>query len=227
MKNSLSILVVLTLLTTGHAQDWANLNRYQADNEELGAPKSNENRVVFMGNSITEGWIQKRPLFFLNKPYVYRGISGQTTTQMLLRFRQDVIELEPAVVVILAGINDIAGNTGPASVESIAGNIKSMAELAKVNEIEVVILSVLPASYFPWNPDLKPGEIVIELNSVLKNYAIENKCVYVDLHTPMANEKLGLKKEYGYDGVHPHAKGYFVIEPAVEIAIHRALKQRK
>ncbi len=227
MKNSLSILVVLTLLTTGHAQDWANLKRYQADNAALGAPEPGENRVVFMGNSITEAWIQKRPLFFLNKPYVNRGISGQTTPQMLLRFRQDVIKLEPAVVVILAGINDIAGNTGQATVETISDNIISMIELAQANDIEVVLLSVLPASYFPWRPNLKPGEIVVELNKVLKSYAIENNCVYVDLHTPMADEKLGLKKEYGYDGVHPNAKGYFVMEPVVEIAIQRALNKRK
>lgn len=228
MKRSLPILFLLTLIaSSGQAQDWPNLKRYQAANQELGAPKPDEARVVFMGNSITEGWIQKRPLFFLNKPYINRGISGQTTPQMLLRFRQDVINLEPAVVVILAGINDIAGNTGPATVESIADNIISMVQLAQANDIEVVILSVLPASYFPWKPNLKPGEIVAELNTLLKEHALENDCVYVDLHKSMVNDELGLKKEYGYDGVHPNAKGYFVMEPPVEAAIQKALDKRK
>lgn len=228
MKYILSVILFLSFFGSETiAQDWPNLKRYQDANQELGAPKPGEERVVFMGNSITEGWIQKRPLFFLNKPYVNRGISGQTTPQMLLRFRQDVINLEPAVVVILAGINDIAGNTGPATVESIANNIKSMVQLAKANDIEVVILSVLPASYFPWKPDLKPGEIVLKLNSLLKEYAVENGCVYVDLHKSMANDELGLKKEYGHDGVHPNAKGYFVMEPPVETAIQKALIKRR
>jgi len=219
--------LLLGLLTfEGLAQDWANLKRFQQDNLELVSPEPGEARVVFMGNSITEGWSKKRPRFFIGKPYVNRGISGQTTPQMLLRFRQDVIRLEPAVVVILAGINDIAGNTGPATIQSIADNIISMIQLAAANDIEVVICSVLPASYFPWKPDLNPGEKVLELNTILKQYAMDNNLVYVDYHSPMVNDELGLKKDLGYDGVHPNAAGYFMMEPLVEAGIREALQKK-
>lgn len=228
MKNTLPIILILIFITTeGNAQDWPNLKRYQAANLELGIPGPNEDRVVFMGNSITEGWLQKRPLFFRDKPYINRGISGQTTPQMLLRFRQDVINLKPAVVVILAGINDIAGNTGPTEISTITQNILSMGQLAASNNIEVVLCSVLPASYFPWKPDIKPGELVLELNSRLKKMAAENSWVYVDYHSNMVNDELGLKKELGYDGVHPNAKGYFIMEPLVKAGIEMALGNRK
>jgi lysophospholipase L1-like esterase len=224
MKRNLPIILILIFLTIeSEAQDWPNLNRFQKANLELGSPKPNEDRVVFIGNSITEGWLAKRPLFFKDKPYVNRGISGQTTPQMLLRFRQDVIKLKPAVVVILAGINDIAGNTGPTTVSAIADNILSMGQLAASNNIEVVLCSVLPASYFPWKPDLKPGNLVLELNGRLKKIAAEHNWVYVDYHSNMVNPELGLKKELGYDGVHPNAKGYFIMEPLVEAGILMAL----
>jgi lysophospholipase L1-like esterase len=206
------------------AQDWANLKRYEADNQKLGLPKPGENRVVFMGNSITEGWVSADPDFFNGKPYVGRGISGQTTPQMLVRFRQDVIDLKPKVVVILAGVNDIAGNTGPATLEQIMGNIASMAELAKTNGIKVVLSSVLPVMDFPWKRGLEPAEKVFTLNGMIKKYALEKGHIYLDYWTMMATAYKGMKAELAYDGVHPTVEGYRVMEPLVEKAIAEALK---
>lgn len=151
----------------------------------------------------------------MGKLYVNRGISGQTTPQMLVRFRQDVINLKPSVVVILAGINDIAGNTGPSTIEGIADNIMSMAELAKANNIKVVLCSVLPAFDFPWRQGLEPAEKVVKLNALLKSYAEKHNFVYVDYFTAMANESNGLKNELGNDGVHPNATGYSIMEPLI------------
>jgi lysophospholipase L1-like esterase len=207
--------------TLSYAQDWANLKRFQKENSELMLPRANEHRVVFMGNSITEGWLSIRPEFFVNKPYVNRGISGQTTPQMLLRFRQDVIHLKPSIVVILAGINDIAQNTGPSTIEMIANNIISMAELAKANHINVIICSVLPAFDFPWREGLKPAEKVIKLNALLKSYSNKNKLEYVDYYSAMVNDSNGLKKELGEDGIHPNKKGYLIMEPILEKAIKK------
>ncbi len=217
--------MLLSAFTSGavQAQDWANLKRFEKENIELEAPKKNEQRIVFMGNSITEGWKNIRPDFFANKPYINRGISGQTTPQMLLRFRQDVINLSPSVVVILAGINDIAGNTGPSTIEMISNNIISMAELAKSNNIKVVLCSVLPAYDFPWRPGLKPAEKVIKLNSILKSYAKKNNLVYVDYFSAMVNKSKGLKEDLGSDGIHPNAKGYKIMEPIIEKGIAFAL----
>ena len=194
-------------------------------NAEIGSPKVDEQRVVFMGNSITENWLNIRPEFFACKPYVNRGIGGQTTPQMLVRFKQDVIDLQPAVVVILAGINDIAGNTGPSTIAMITDNIFSMAELATTNNIAVVICAVLPAAEFSWNPGLEPAEKVVELNKRLKAYAIKHSLEYVDYFTPMANEKNGLKDELGDDGVHPNAAGYTIMEPLLESALVEALSK--
>lgn len=215
-----------SLLAFSHAQDWANLKRFQKENAALKAVEPGAHRIVFMGNSITEGWLSIRPEFFADKPYVNRGISGQTTPQMLLRFRQDVIQLTPSVVVILAGINDIAGNTGPSTVEMIFNNIVSMSELAKANRIKVVLCAVLPAFDFPWRPGLKPAEKVIKLNALLKSYAKEHNIVYVDYFTAMADKSNGLKKELGSDGVHPNATGYSVMEPLLERGIAKALLQK-
>ena len=205
--------------TLSFGQDWANLKRFQQENSELLLPKANEHRVVFMGNSITEGWLSIRPEFFKNKPYVNRGISGQTTPQMLLRFRQDVIHLKPSTVVLLAGINDIAENTGPSTIEMIANNIISMAELAKANHINVIICSVLPANNFPWREGLKPAEKVRKLNAILQSYSYENKLAYVDYYSAMVNDSNGLKKELGEDGIHPNKNGYLIMEPILEKAI--------
>ena len=211
----------MLLTTLSYGQDWANLKRFQQENSELMLAKAHENRVVFMGNSITEGWLSIRPEFFKNKPYVNRGISGQTTPQMLLRFRQDVIHLKPSTVVLLAGINDIAENTGPSTIEMIANNIVSMAELAKVNHINVIICSVLPANKFPWREGLKPAEKVIKLNTILKSYSKKHKLAYVDYYSAMVNDSHGLKKELGEDGIHPNKNGYLIMEPILEKAIKK------
>lgn len=219
-------LVLFFSLSISHAQDWPNLNRYKADNAKVPVLSSKDHsRVVFMGNSITEGWINKRPDFFNAKKYINRGISGQTTPQMLLRFRQDVIALKPAVVVILAGINDIAQNTGPYSLEATSGNIFSMCELAKQNGIKVIICSVLPALDFKWRPGLEPAIKVVELNKILKEYADKNKVFYCDYFSAMVNDKLGLKDELGTDGVHPNEAGYAIMEPILEKIIAKALKK--
>lgn len=214
MKKSISLIILtfsLCMAKNTMAQDWPNLNRYASENEKLQSV-SDKNRVVFMGNSITEGWLTAYPEFFSNKSYVNRGIGGQTTPQMLLRFRADVINLRPKTVVILAGINDIAGNTGPSTLEMILNNIISMSELAKANNIKVVLCSVLPANNFYWNPGIKPAEKVIALNQMIQNYAKEKNIPYVDYHTPMKDAEDGLKKEYGPDGVHPNLEGYRVME---------------
>ena len=203
----------------GLAQDWANLKRFQQNNIQLMASNVDENRIVFMGNSITEGWFSMRRGFFAGKPYINRGIGGQTTPQMLLRFRQDVINLKPKAVVILAGINDIAGNTGPSTIEEIFNNIISMVELAKANNIKVILCSVLPVFEFPWRPGLKPAGKVVELNMLLKMYAYQNDVLYLDYFTAMVDDSNGLKKELGIDGVHPNRAGYSVMEPLLEKAI--------
>lgn len=209
-----------------YGQDWPNLNRYKEENAKVQALNSKDHSgVVFMGNSITEGWLNKRPDFFSANKYINRGISGQTSPQMLLRFRQDVIALKPSVVVILAGINDIAQNTGPYSLEATSGNLFSMYELAKQNGIKVIICSVLPAADFPWKRGLDPAQKVIELNKVLKEYAEKNKLFYVDYFSAMVNEKYGLKEELGTDGVHPNEAGYAIMEPILQKVISKALKK--
>jgi lysophospholipase L1-like esterase len=220
------VLFALTFYTmnNSYGQDWPNLEHFAENNEMVGLPASDENRVVFMGNSITIGWLNKRPEFFEGKPYINRGISGQTTPQMLLRFRQDVIDLKPKVVVILAGTNDIAGNTGPSTPKMILDNIKSMAELANANGIKVIISSVLPAYDYPWRPGLKPNEKIPALNSLLKEYSETNGYIYLDYFTAMADDRKGLPKKYAEDEVHPTAAGYAVMEPLVEAAIIKALQ---
>ncbi|WP_235817857.1 SGNH/GDSL hydrolase family protein [Formosa haliotis] len=206
-------------------EDWANLGRYSQENAELKAPSKNENRVVFIGNSITDNWTRDHAVFFEENPnYVNRGISGQTSAQMLLRFRPDVIELQPKVVVISAGTNDIAGNRGSISLERIAANIFSMAELAKANNIKVILASVLPATSYSWSPSIEPADKIIELNTLLKAYAKKNKIIYLDYYTPMVNSEKGLKKEFGRDTVHPNVDGYLIMEPMVKAAISKALK---
>lgn len=205
--------------------DWPDLARFRDDNARLGIPAPDENRVVFMGNSITEGWSKVYPEFFEGKSYINRGISGQTTPQMLIRFRQDVVDLKPKVVVILAGINDIAGNTGPSTLEMIENNIASMVEIAKANNIRVVLCSVLPALDFPWRPGMEPALKVVNLNKWIKDYADDNSIVYVDYFSAMKNDKNGLPKELSEDGVHPNKTGYKIMSPLVEAGITEALKR--
>ena len=219
----LTLIFLLCFTGISFAQDWANTSRFKDDNAKLGLPGSGEKRVVFMGNSITEGWIRTSPEFFTGKSYVNRGISGQTTPQMLVRFRPDVINLKPALVVILAGTNDIAGNTGPSTLEMIMDNLISMCELAKANKIKVVLSSVLPAFDYPWKPGMQPVEKIAALNAMIKNYADQNGIVYLDYYSAMADERKGLPKELSGDGVHPNKKGYDVMAPLAEAAIKKAL----
>ena len=206
----------------GTLMDWAHLKKYEQNNSEL--KKINEpDRVVFMGNSITEGWSFLDKDFFINNPFVNRGIGGQTTPQMLIRFKPDVVNLNPKAVVILAGINDIAENTGPVTIENIAENIISMAEIAKANEIKVFICSTLPAIDFPWSPGMEPGPKVIKLNSILKNYCDSNNIPYVDYFSAMSDDKGGLKvPEYttADDLVHPNLAGYKVMEKIILKALN-------
>ena len=205
--------------------DWAFLARYRDANAALGDPKPGEARVVFMGNSITDAWAKSFPTMFPGKPYVGRGISGQTTPQMLVRFRQDVIDLKPRVVVILAGINDIAGNTGPATQQMIADNIKSMTEIAKANGINVVLSSVLPAYDFPWRRGIGPAPKVVALNAWIKCYAAQAGAVYLDYYTRMVDARGGLSPEMASDGVHPTEAGYRIMAPLAEAAIQEAMKK--
>ncbi len=204
--------------------DWADLARYREANAELGPPSQGEQRVVFMGNSITDAWAQYFPAMFPGKPYVGRGISGQTTPQMLVRFRQDVIALKPAVVVILAGTNDIAGNTGPSTLEMIEGNLASMTVLAQANGIKVVLTSVLPVYDYPWKPGLEPAQKIVALNSWMRQYASAHHAVYLDYHSAMADDRQGMRKELSGDGVHPNEAGYRIMAPLAEQAISQALK---
>lgn len=222
----LTSLLFLTFFMTSiaNAQDWGNLNRYKTANAGLYAPAPDENRVVFMGNSITEAWVNRNPDFFEDNNYIGRGISGQTTPQMLVRFRADVIDLKPKVVVILAGTNDIAGNTGPMTLDMIFGNLQSMAELARASDIKVVLSSVLPVYDYPWKPGLEPAEKIVHLNEMIKVFAKQNDMVYLDYFSAMADERNGLKKQLGDDGVHPNKTGYAIMEPLVQKAIAEALK---
>lgn len=223
MKNIYLFLITLLLISPNiQGQDWANLKRFQEENAKIAAPAKGEKRVVFMGNSITEGWIRNCPDFF-SKNYINRGIGGQTTPQMLIRFRQDVIELHPKVVVILAGTNDIAGNTGPSTLEMIENNLASMAELAKANGIKVILCSVLPAYDYPWRKGLKPAEKIIKLNQWIEQYAKKNKMIYLNYYSSFADERKGMKAEYSGDGVHPNKAGYEIMIPLVEAAIKKAL----
>ena len=206
--------------------DWPNFARYREANAKLGTPSLSENRVVFMGNSITDGWIRLSPEFFQGRPYIDRGISGQTSPQMLVRFRADVINLKPKVVLILSGINDIAGNTGPSTLEMIQDNIVSMAQLAKANGIKVVLSSILPAYDFPWKPGLNPAEKVVKVNTWMKDYAAKNGMIYLDYFSALADERKGMPAKYSNDGIHPTKDGYKIMEPLAEKAIAQALDQK-
>jgi len=194
------------------AQDYPLLQRYDSLNEIDKLRYSEGLEAVFMGNSITEGWVQQRPEFFTENNFLGRGISGQTTDQMLLRFRPDVIDLNPKRVVILAGTNDIAENNGKVSLSAISGYIESMVELANSNEIEVFIVSVLPAEIYPWRTHLKPNIQIPKLNNLLQKMAEKHKVEYVDIFTVMTNERMGLDENYAYDGVHPTLEGYLKME---------------
>src|SRR5580765_81512 len=216
-------------------KDWPQLARYRDANGKLAEPGRSETRVVFMGDSITDSWQNpKFGGFFPGKPYVDRGISGQTTPQMLIRFRPDVIALQPKVVVILAGTNDIAGNTGPMTIGQIEANLVSMAELAKANKIRVVLASLLPVSNYGHDRqgsaiDMRinrPPEKILELNAWIKRYAAANGHTYLDYFSAMADQQGLLQRDLSEDGLHPNAKGYAVMSPLAEQAIRVALKKR-
>ncbi|MDR2953937.1 MAG: SGNH/GDSL hydrolase family protein [Prevotella sp.] len=202
-----------------------NLKKYEKQNAELPAPTKKEKRVVFIGNSITEGWVHNRPDFFKNNNYIGRGISGQTSPQLLSRFREDVINLKPKAVVINIGTNDIAENTGPYDFEFTLGNIKSMAELAKANKIKVILSSVTPAGSYGWRRDIQNvPEKIMALNKAIKEYAIANKFPYIDYFEVMHDENMALKSNFGDDGVHPNQEGYAVMEEAAQKAIKKVVK---
>jgi len=208
------------------AQDWPGINRYHEANLKLGAPAAGENRVVFMGDSITDAWGPHfSDKYFPGKPYFGRGISGQTTPQMVVRFRPDVIALNPKVVVILAGTNDIAGNTGPETPEMIEDNFASMIDLAKANNIRVVLCSITPVFDYPWRRGLEPSQKIVTLNRWLKEYAAKSGVVYVDYFSAMVDERLGCKADLCSDGVHPTDAGYKVMVPLVEKGIAEALEK--
>jgi acyl-CoA thioesterase I len=204
--------------------DWPNLGRYREDNARIEALPADRDRVVFLGDSITEFWGKVGKLF-QEKPYINRGISGQTTPQILLRFRQDVIALKPRVVVILAGTNDVAGNTGPSTPGMIEDNLASMAELAQSNGISVILSSITPAFDYPWKPGLEPAEKIVALNQWIREYAAKHHCVYLDYFDAMTDGRHGMKAQYSEDGVHPNAAGFAVMEPLAEEAIARARAQ--
>ena len=225
------LLACATIATTLPAQenqpqtDWGNLQRYRQANADLRPAGPRENRVVFYGNSITEGWAPRFAAMFPGKPYIGRGIGGQTTPQLLVRFRQDVVALKPKVVVILAGTNDIAGNTGPSTLEMIQNNLASMAEIARANGIKVVLSSVLPVYDYRWRPGLEPAPKIVALNRWMRDYARRHGHVYLDYHTAMADAHQGMRSELSGDGVHPNEAGYRVMAPLAEGAIRTALRK--
>jgi len=203
--------------------DFGGLKRYAAADAAL-APQV-DGRVVFYGDSITDAWESNGGSFFPGKPYVNRGISGQTTPQMLIRFRQDVIDLHPVAVVILAGTNDIAGNTGPSTLEMIEDNFASMTELAKANGIRVVLASVLPVADYPWKKGLEPAPKIVALNKWIAEYAAKQKVTYLDYYSAMVGDDGGMKPGISKDGVHPNAAGYAIMQPLAEAAIKKALRK--
>jgi len=226
--SGIAALAILSASASGqtNASDFAGLARYARADSQLPPAAAGEQRVVFMGNSITDAWAAHFSTLFPGKPYIGRGISGQTTPQMLLRFRQDVVDLHPAVVVILAGTNDIAGNTGLSTLEMIEGNLQSMAEIARANGIRVVLSSVLPVYDYPWKRGLEPAPKIVALNQWMRAYAERAGDVYLDYWSAMSDARQGMKPELTADGVHPNDAGYAVMAPLAEAAIARALGRR-
>ena len=212
-------LLFVALSLSAQSKDWAQFYRYEGKNDSL----TTRPDVVFMGNSITDCWADTVPAFFADNNFVGRGISGQVSSQMLVRFQEDVINLHPKVVVICCGTNDIAQNNGPITLEHILHNIKSMCQLARANKIKPVVCSTLPAKGFKWRPDMKPANDIIRLNEMIKAYAQENKIPYVDYHSVLKDEENGLPRKYSKDGVHPNAQGYAVMESVIMPVLKKVL----
>lgn len=212
MKKAILFSAIFAALSlSAQTNDWAQFYRYEGKNDSI----TTRPDVIFMGNSITDCWVDTVPAFFAENNFVGRGISGQVSSQMLVRFQEDVINLQPKVVVICCGTNDIAQNNGYISLEHILYNIKSMCELARANKIKPVVCSTLPAKAFKWRPDMKPANDILQLNEMIKAYAKENKIPYVDYHSALKDEENGLPKKYSKDGVHPNAQGYAVMESVI------------
>ena len=213
LKTIAVILVALASVSVSYAQykDWAKFERYQEKNAQV----TSRPRAVFMGDSITDNWAKKDGDFFVTNNFIGRGISGQTTSHMLVRFRRDVIDLQPKYVVILAGTNDIAKNNGEISLENILGNIISMCELARAHRIKPILCSVLPAAAYRWRPAVKPAEDIVRLNAMIQRYAKENRIPYVDYHSVLKDENNGLPEVHAADGVHPNVECYRIMEKII------------
>ena len=218
-KITLLPLLFVALGLSAQTKDWAQFYRYEDKNDSI----TTRPAVVFMGNSITDCWADTVPAFFSKNNFVGRGISGQVSSQMLTRFQEDVINLQPKVVVICCGTNDIAQNNGYISLEHILHNIKSMCELARANKIKPIVCSTLPAKGFKWRPEMKPANDIIRLNEMIKAYAKENKIPYVDYHSALKDEENGLPLKYSKDGVHPNAQGYAVMESVIMPILKKVL----
>ena len=221
MKKTVLFIAFLNLVNA-QAQDWPNLQKYAAENRTV-LESSQRPDVVFMGNSITEGWWQQRPGFFDGHGFVGRGIGGQTTPQMLIRFTPDVIDLRPKAVVILAGTNDIAGNTGPSSVKMITDNLAAMAQLAKAHDIKVILASILPVKEYPWSKEADAVGMIAAVNQWMEEYAGAHGFMYLDYFSAMVDRQQGLPKKYSGDGVHPNLEGYAVMEKLVLEAVEKTL----
>lgn len=211
MKKTLFIMFAMLIGISSSAQDWAKFGRYEAANDTVKVKP----RAVFMGDSITDNWAKKDLDFFTSNNYVGRGISGQTTSHMLVRFRRDVVDLHPKYVVIMAGTNDVALNNGEISHENILGNLISMCEIAKANKIKPILCSVLPADRFRWRPQLTPAEDLVKLNKMIKEYAESAKIPYVDYHSVLKDENNALPEKYAADGVHPNLDCYKIMEEII------------
>ncbi|WP_293785968.1 GDSL-type esterase/lipase family protein [uncultured Pedobacter sp.] len=209
------------------SDDWAALTRYQKENALLPMPAKKEKRVVFLGSSIFEFWKQKDPEYFSRNNYVDRGISGQISPQLLIRFRQDVINLKPKAVIILAGSNDIAGNTGHVTIDKIMDNIKSMAELARLHRIKVILCKYLPVYEYPWNKRIEAADSIVNLNKEIEAYAKERNYTVLDYWTPLVDERKGQRAELTVDGVHPNLAGYKIMEVVTDASVKKALKSRR
>lgn len=220
--NRLIPIIAFFALADLQAQDWPNLQKYAQENRKA-AESGRRPKVVFMGNSITEGWRQQRPEFFTENGFVGRGIGGQTTPQMLIRFTPDVIDLRPKAVVILAGTNDIAGNTGPSTVKMITDNLAAMAQLAKAHDIKVILSSILPVKEYPWSKEADAVGMIAAVNRWMEGYAKAEGFTYLDYFSAMADRDKGLPKKYSEDGVHPNGAGYAVMEALVLETVKAAL----